>query len=64
MRLIQDGSFDLQPSWNLAPGRRARVFRETDSGQIADLFHWGFLPVWANTTVQKPINARVETRCK
>lgn len=53
--------FYIEPNWNLAPGRRALVFRETDLGSSAELFHWGFLPAWADATSQKPINARVET---
>ncbi len=54
-------SLDLQPTWNLAPGRRALVFHETDLEPSAELFHWGFLPAWADSNAQKPINARVET---
>jgi putative SOS response-associated peptidase YedK len=52
---------DLQPTWNLAPGRRALVFHETNFGKSAELLQWGFLPAWADPTGQKPINARVET---
>jgi len=52
---------DLQPTWNLAPGRQALVFHNTEFGPTAELLHWGFLPAWADPTAQKPINARVET---
>ena len=52
---------ELQPSWNLAPSRRAFVFHDSAAGHIADVIHWGFLPAWADPAGQKPINARVET---
>jgi putative SOS response-associated peptidase YedK len=52
---------DLKPTWNLAPSRQALVFREGESGRMAELLHWGFLPAWADPKGQKPINARVET---
>ncbi|MEO6423419.1 MAG: SOS response-associated peptidase, partial [Candidatus Nitrotoga sp.] len=52
---------DLQPTWNLAPGRRALAFRDAEIGLVAELLHWGFLPAWADPAGQKPINARVET---
>jgi putative SOS response-associated peptidase YedK len=52
---------ELQPTWNMAPSRRALVFHDGEPGHVADLFHWGFLPSWADPTGQKPNNARVET---
>ena len=52
---------DLKPTWNMAPGRQALVFRDDDSGHVAELLHWGFLPSWADPSASKLINARVET---
>jgi putative SOS response-associated peptidase YedK len=56
-----DLSFELQPTWNLAPSRQALVFHDSGTGHLAELLHWGFLPAWADPKGQKPINARVET---
>ena len=47
---------NLKATLNLAPGRRALVFHDTEFGPIAELLHWGFLPAWADPTSQKPIN--------
>lgn len=52
---------DLQPSWNVSPGRDVLVFHDNDEGHVTELLHWGFLPSWADTAARKPINARVET---
>ena len=52
---------DFKPTWNMSPSRQALVFHDDDSGHVAELFYWGFLPSWADATAQKPINARVET---
>lgn len=52
---------DFTPTWNMAPSRRAQVFHDGEDGHLADLFHWGFLPAWAEPSAQKPNNARVET---
>jgi len=54
-------SIDLQPSWNLAPGRQALVFYDDQSAHTAELLHWGFIPAWAETNSYKANNARVET---
>lgn len=53
--------FDLQPSWNVAPSRQVLVFHDNDTGHVAKLLYWGFLPSWADSKARKPINARVET---
>jgi putative SOS response-associated peptidase YedK len=50
---------DMHPTWNMAPSRRALVFRDDEAGRSAELLHWGFLPAWADGKSQKPINARV-----
>jgi len=52
---------ELEPTWNMAPSRRSLVFHDGEAGHIVDLFHWGFLPSWAEPKAQKPNNARVET---
>jgi len=51
----------LKPTWNVAPSRQALVLHDDDSGHVAELLHWGFLPSWADPAAAKPINARVET---
>lgn len=55
------GSLDLKPSWNMTPSRQALVFHDDETGHVAELLKWGFLPSWADDNARKPINARVET---
>lgn len=55
------GPLDLIPSWNMAPSRQALVFHDNETGHVAELLKWGFLPSWADDKATKPINARVET---
>jgi putative SOS response-associated peptidase YedK len=57
----QPSPIELQPTWNMAPSRRALIFHDGDAGYMAELFNWGFLPAWADPKAQKPNNARVET---
>lgn len=52
---------DLTPTWNMAPSRQALVLHDDDSGHVAELLYWGFLPAWADPSGSKLINARVET---
>jgi putative SOS response-associated peptidase YedK len=54
-------ALEMQPTWNLAPSRNALVFHDGDTGHLAELLQWGFLPAWADPKGQKPINARMET---
>ncbi len=60
----QPASLELQPSWNVTPGRDVLVFYDAESGHVAALLHWGFLPAWADAGARKPINARVETAAR
>lgn len=52
---------DLQPSWNVAPGRDVLVFHDDENGHVAELLYWGFLPSWAGPEKKRYINAKVET---
>jgi putative SOS response-associated peptidase YedK len=52
---------EFHPTWNLAPSRKALVFRDGEASHLAEIFQWGLLPAWADPAGQKPINARVET---
>lgn len=52
-----------QPRFNIAPGQLAPVLQLVD-GQptLVTLMSWGLMPPYAtNTSVRRPINARVET---
>jgi len=55
---------DLQPSWNVSPGRDVLVFHDGDAGHVAELLNWGFLPSWADAKANQYINARVESASK
>jgi putative SOS response-associated peptidase YedK len=54
-------TLDLKPTWNMAPSRNVLVLHDDETGHVAELLHWGFLPSWADAKARKPINARVET---
>jgi putative SOS response-associated peptidase YedK len=59
----QQASFDIQPSYNIAPAQVIPVIiQQTDSRHIKKR-HWGLVPFWAKdiSIGSRMINARVET---
>ncbi len=56
---------DLQPHFNVAPGRNILGIRASadDLGREASLFRWGLIPFWADDPAigSRMINARSET---
>jgi putative SOS response-associated peptidase YedK len=44
---------DLKPTWNMAPNRQALVLHDDNSGHVAELLYWGFLPSWADPAASK-----------
>lgn len=54
---------DLPPRYNLAPGRKCLIVRDTDAGREGSLAAWGFLPAFVAhaRSGQHPTKARAET---
>ena len=49
------------PRWNVAPGTRAPLVRDGDSGPVLALHFWGLRPSWSRDAAGlRPINARAE----
>jgi putative SOS response-associated peptidase YedK len=56
-------SFDLQPSYNVAPTQEIPVIVAQEDGRHIKKRHWGLVPFWAKdiSIGARLINARVET---
>jgi putative SOS response-associated peptidase YedK len=56
-------SFEIQPSYNVAPTQEIPVIIQHEDGRHLKKRHWGLVPVWAKDTSigSRMINARVET---
>ena len=54
---------NLPPRYNIAPGQRAAVVRDEDTGRRLEMLRWGLVPGWASDLriAYKCINARSET---
>ncbi|WP_375741533.1 SOS response-associated peptidase [Pseudomonas boanensis] len=52
---------DQQPHWNLAPGGRVLMIRETQCERRIDLARWGLTPAWLTDLSRTPAHARAET---
>jgi putative SOS response-associated peptidase YedK len=59
---IGEVSFDIQPSWNVTPGRDIyAVIHRNGRNCVVPLF-WGFIPAWSRDPVRnRSINARAES---
>jgi putative SOS response-associated peptidase YedK len=56
-------SFEIQPSYNVAPTQKIPVIIQHEDGRHFKKRHWGLVPVWAKEKAIgcKMINARSET---
>ena len=56
-------SFEISPSWNVAPGQDALIVVESEHKTKIEIANWGLVPSWAKDvkTLNRPINARSET---
>ena len=59
----QPASFEIQPSYNVAPTQEIPVILQQEDGRHFKKRHWGLVPFWAKdiSIGTRMINARVET---
>ena len=59
---IDESSFDLKPSYNIAPSQDIAIVINDGRNRLVSC-KWGFVPSWSNElkTGYKMINARAET---
>lgn len=60
---VPDGTFSLNPQYNVAPSANMPVIIEQEGKRLISLYRWGLVPFWADSinTGYSMINARCET---
>lgn len=63
LQLMLPLGLDVRPRYNVAPGQRILGVAAGPGGRHADLYRWGFTPVWmrGKSKMAPPINAKSET---
>lgn len=60
---VPEGTFSVEPNYNVAPSLRMPVIVEQDGQRKIDKYRWGLIPFWADdiNTGYSMINARAES---